>query len=257
MKFLIVTDLHYSDIEISGKNRHHSKSLNKLKNAVTEYSDGCNFIACLGDIADAFPQKLPQAVGIAQLKEVWKSAGIPFYATFGNHDTAMDKKEFMALTEMPDRYYSFESDDFLFLMLDTCMNSKDEPYPKKEIKWADCYIDDQQLNWMKNKIEASSKKIVIFTHIMLSNGGTDEVDHVLNNSNEVTDILLQNEEKIAAVFCGHNHFGLISFIGKIPFITLKSMCIGEENTFAVVELTNNRLMINGYGNEANMCFKIN
>lgn len=213
MKFLLVTDLHYSDKPWGADNRYHEKSVEKVKTAIENYSDGCEFVACLGDIVDAFDGYKPQVQGLKELSEMLAEYDIPFYATFGNHDTALDKHEFMRLTGMPGRYYAFETAEYLCLMLDSCMDSKAEPYPQKEIKWAECYIDDEQIAWLKEKIENSAKPVVVMTHVVLAFG--DE-DHTLNNAGEITDILLANESKIAAVFCGHYHDGLSARIGNIP-----------------------------------------
>ena len=255
MKFLVVTDLHYSDKPTIKDNRYHSLSAKKLKKAFAEYSSDCEFTACLGDIVDAFDGYKSQKILLTELNSVIEKQKMPFYATFGNHDTAMDKNEFIALTKMPARYYSFENEEYLCLMLDTCMNSKDEPYPQKEIAWADCYIDGEQLCWLKDKIENSKKRAVVFTHILLSSADTDEVDHILNNANEVTDILLANEEKIAAVFCGHYHFGMQKRIGNIPYFVFKSMCLGEKVTCATVEITDKKVKITGYGDEESVCYE--
>ena len=252
MKFLLVTDLHYSDKPWGANNRYHEKSLEKVKFALDNYSDGCEFVACLGDIVDAADGYKPQSEGLNDLNEMLERYKLPFYATFGNHDTAMDKTEFMRLTGMPARYYSFETEEYICLMLDTCMNSKTEPYPQKEIKWADCYIDGEQLEWLKEKIKSAKKSVVVMTHVVVALG--DE-DHTLNNSDEITEILLENENKIAAVFCGHYHNGFSSKIGSIPLVVFKALCMGESVTCAVVEINENQVNITGYGDEPSLGFE--
>ncbi len=254
MKFLLVTDLHYSDKPTGENNRHHVESLDKLKFAIEKYSNGCEFIACLGDIVDSFEGYKSQEQGLIELKELLGNYPLPFYATFGNHDTALDKHEFIRLTDMPGRYYSFETDEYLCVMLDSCMNSKDIPYPEEEIIWRECYIDGEQLEWFKNQVENSTKPVVVFTHIMLSPCGTDEVDHILNNAEEVTDILLSNEEKIVAVFSGHYHFGMQSKISNIPYVTFKAMCMGDAVTCAEVEITDKNVVITGHGDEVSISY---
>ncbi len=258
MKFLLTTDLHYSDKPVDENNRYHGISLAKLKTAIENYSSGCEFIACLGDIVDCFEGCKSQEQGLIELGELIKNYPLPFYATFGNHDTAMEKRDFMRLAGMPDRYYSFETETHLCLMLDGCMNSKSEPYPQTEIVWTDCYIDGEQLCWLKEKLENSEKPVVIFSHIVLRPDTTDGLDeeerlyldkHILNNSDEVTEILLANQEKIPAVFCGHYHTGLISKIGSIPFVIFKALCMGEAVTCAEVEITENGVKITGHGDE--------
>ncbi len=255
MKFLSVTDLHYSDRPTGSDNRCRSQSLKRLKAALDSHSAECDFAVCLGDVADGLEGFLPQEQGFNQTAELVRSYSLPFYFTFGNHDTSMDKRDFMRIFGMPGRYYSFETDSHLCLMLDTCMNSKDEPYPPKEIFWPECYIDDEQLAWLEEQIKASEKPVVIFTHILLTAGETNEEDHILNNADEVQAILLKYEDKIAATFSGHYHWGMSEKIGSIPAITLRSICMGENNTFAVIEIEGKTVKINGFGDEESREYK--
>lgn len=255
MKFLVVTDLHYSDKPAGDNNRYHFMSLDKVRTAIEKYSDGCEFVLCLGDVVDSFEGCKPQTQLLAEMREMLDEFDIPFYTTFGNHDTALDKHEFIRLIGMPDRYYSFETDEYLCLMLDSCMNSKDAPYPEKEIKWTKCYVDDEQLEWMENKIASSSKAVVVMTHALLSPDETDDEDHTIINADEITDILFEYEDKIAAVFCGHYHDGLSSKICSIPYVVFKALCMGETLTCAVVEIKDNLVNVTGYGNEPTIQLK--
>ncbi len=255
MKFLLVTDLHYSDKPAGDNNRYHNMSLDKVKTAIENYSVGCEFVVCLGDIADSIDGYKPQTQCLTEIREMLDGFGVSFYPTFGNHDTSLDKREFMRLIGMKGRYYSFETDEYLCLMLDSSMNSKDEPYPEKEIKWTQCYVDDEQLDWMKEKIASSDKPVVVMTHALVSPGNTDDEDHVIINADEITDILFRYEEKIAAVFCGHYHAGLNAKIGKIPYVVFKSICMGTAVTCAVVEISEGKVRITGYGDEPSIEIK--
>ena len=251
MKFLLVTDLHYSDKPMGNNNRFHEKSLAKVKTAIQNYSDGCDAVVCLGDIVDSFDGYKSQTQGLTEFRTMLDGFDIPFYPTFGNHDTALDKREFIRLIGMSGRYYAFETNDYRCLMLDSCMNSKDIPYPEKEIIWTDCYVDDEQLVWMKEQIASSAKPVVVMTHALLAG---DE-DHTINNAQELIDILLEYEDKIAAVFCGHYHDGLHSKIGTIPYVAFKALCMGDTLTCAVVEIENSVVQITGYGNEPSIRIK--
>ncbi len=255
MKCLLITDLHYSDLEVGALELRPASTPSKLKTAFKELTEGCDFVACLGDIADELDGHMPQIQALEEICELFRSCPIPVYATFGNHDTAMDKRLFMRMTGMPDRYYAFETNDCLCLMMDSCLSDKSLPYPSSEIAWTDCYIDQEQLEWLEAQLSAADKPVVIFTHIMLSNGGTSEVRHILNNSEEVTELLLAYETKIAAVFCGHYHWGLNARIGSIPYVTLHSLCMGEEISCASVEVTQGRVEVSGHGRQPSVLYE--
>lgn len=253
LKFLAVTDLHYTDKPLGNNGRYHEMSLPKLKEALEMYSEGCEFAVCLGDIADAADGYKPQAQGLKELSEVWRAFDKPFYAMIGNHDTAMRKPEFTRLAGMPHRYYSVETDEYLCLMLDTNMNSADEPYPKQEIKWAYCYIDREQLDWAKEKISGSDKPVIVFTHALLD-FDVDEGernDHVLVNADEVKAALLSSG-KVEAIFSGHYHDGLNMKLGNVPYVVFTSMCNEPTNNFAVVEVKNGKVTVEGYGTQTDI-----
>ncbi len=255
MKCLIVTDLHYSDLEIGALELRHASTPQKLKTALSELTDGCEFIACLGDVADGLEGHMPQKQALGEVCDLFASCPLPVYTTFGNHDTKMPKEAFMQMTGMPGRYYAFETADCLCLMLDSCMNDKAIPYPLEEIWWMDCYIDDEQLVWLERQLSQAQKPVVVFTHIMLSNGGTSEEKHILNNSDEVCQILLAHEDKIAAVFCGHYHWGMNLRIGSIPYVTLHSFCMGEEISCATVEIKDGCVALTGHGRQPSVRYE--
>lgn len=250
MKFLVVTDLHYTDKPLGNNGRYHAQSLPKLREALEKYSDGCEFAVCLGDMVDAFDGFKSQAQGLAELSEVWRNSDIPFYSMIGNHDTAMDKHEFCRLADMPNRYYSVETDEYLCLMLDTNMNSPEKPYPEKEIQWAYCFIDGEQLDWAKKKISESDKPVIVFTHALLD-FDVDEGernDHVLVNAEEVKKVLL-SDGKVEAVFSGHYHDGLSMKLGNVPYVVFTSMCNEPTNNFAVVEVKKGCVKVEGCGTQ--------
>ena len=49
MRFLAVTDLHYTNIEYGVDGRRHARSLDKLREAVRLHGGGCDCILTLGD----------------------------------------------------------------------------------------------------------------------------------------------------------------------------------------------------------------
>ena len=254
MKFLAVTDLHYTDKPIGSNGRFHYLSAEKLKFTIENFSQDCDFIVCLGDIVDAFDGYKSQEQGLKELSAIWRSSGKPFYALIGNHDTALDKKLFCPLADMPNRYYSVETDEYLCLMLDTCMNSKTEPYPAQEIQWTTCFVDAEQLEWMKETIAKSDKPVVVFTHVLLDFDSDEERnDHVLVNAAEVIEILRESG-KVHAIFSGHYHDGQVLRIGGIPCVVFNSVCDEPCVNCAVVEVKDGKITVDGKGTQPNVVF---
>lgn len=254
MKIFLVTDLHYSDLPMGEDRRNHPASAEKLRAALAAYTEGCDCVACLGDLTDPHTREKPQDVALAEISSILRTCPLPFFATFGNHDTAIDKRTFMAATGMPARYCAVDVADYRLLFLDSCMNSRTEPYPTCEIEWKSCYIDDEQRAWLRGELESATRPIVILTHVLLSAAGTGEINHVLKNADEITALLLLHEEKIAAVLCGHCHRGMHGTIGKIPYVVFRSLCTEDAMNCAVVELSNGTVTVTGYGDEPSIRF---
>ncbi len=56
----------------------------------------------------------------------------------GNHCVyTLIKREFLDGVEQKRSYYSFDSGDFHFVVLDSCFRSDGEPYRRKNFKWID------------------------------------------------------------------------------------------------------------------------
>jgi hypothetical protein len=78
--------------------------------------------------------------------------------------------------------------------------------------------------------------------------------HYVNNAADVRGIF-EDSGKVAAVFQGHNHKGGYNLINGIHYYTLKAMCEGpfpQNNAYAVVEMSADRITINGYANVDDM-----
>ncbi len=247
MKFLAVTDLHYADRALGEGDRHHSQSLERLKEAL-KYCDDCDFIINLGDTADSFSDSRDQRTLLSEVKAVLDASGKPYYNIIGNHDTSIVKTEFYTLFDMKNRYYAFDTTEYRVIVLDACLNDVNDPIPKEEIIWDDCYIDGEQKNWLVTQLRDSDKKVIVFTHVpfMLSERETDD-PHLIKNRYEIMDVF-EKSGKVSAVFSGHYHSGTYGKSGGIHYVTFASMCVGDKNSFAVVEAGENSIVINGYGN---------
>jgi len=96
-----------------------------------------------------------------------------------------------------------------------------------------------------DKAAASNEKVIICCHFPVY----PENIHNLLNYKEVLSVL-NNYNNIVAWFNGHNHAGNYGNTNMIHFLTMKGMVETEKtNSFALVEVYNNRIWIKGYGRE--------
>lgn len=248
MRFLAVTDLHYTDLHDGVDGRQHDLSLEKLKQAVKDAAD-CDFIMNLGDTADGFAGHRPQTELLLEVRDVLRATGLPVYSIIGNHDTSMKKEDFYPYLDMPDRYYAFDCGGYRCLVLDACLNDVREPLPKAEIQWDDCWIDPAQIAWLRRELEQAADDVLIFTHVpFMLEEKEIENPHLIRNRDEVMQ-LLSGSGKVRAVFSGHYHDGCFGMYGGIPYITFSAMVIGEENAYAVVDVTDDSVRVTGYGRQ--------
>ena len=255
MKFLAFTDLHYTD-DNSHKVRFRPKSLEKVKKAIDEHSVGCDFIIDLGDTADEVIGAKAQVSLWQEVFDAMKESGKDYYALIGNHDTSVSKEKWIQISGMRDRYYSFDCGEYKIICLDGNNNDTDTPYPEKEILWSECYLDTEQIKWIKKEIDESQKDVIVFCHQMflmddIENGD----DHVLINRKEIIDHF-EKSGKVKAVFCGHYHYGNFSEKNGIYYITLRAICTGDNQNHAVVTVEKDFIRIEGYGGQPSIEIKV-
>ncbi len=246
MKFFAFTDMHYSDIEMPGE-RKRPMSLEKVKKALSEHLEGCDFVVNFGDTADLFEGCKEQTVLWEETAEVLRNCGKDYYCLIGNHDTSTDKAVWCRIMNMPSRYYSFVREGIKFLVLDPNQNDEKNPYPSEEIRWAECFIDDEQFEWMKREIEEAECDVIILSHelLILENRENDD-DHVIRNREKLIN-LIESSGKVRAVFAGHYHYGDRVFHNGIGYITFRSICLEDDYAHYVVTIDNDIIDVKEYG----------
>ena len=251
MKFLAVTDLHYSLRDVPEAERRNILSADKLRAVIAELAPGCGFIADLGDTADAgFGD---QRELMSAISGILKGSGLPVYSLIGNHDTSLPKEEICRIMGMPGRYYSVDTPEFLLLFLDANMNSPDAPFPESEIEWSRTYIDPEQLSFIKSALDKSEKPVLVFCHELFVLSDPDAQAHVILNARDAMDIF-ENSGKVRAVFCGHYHYGDLSVVNGIPYIAFSALCLHEDRTCAVVTIGADGVSVSGYGLQKSFTF---
>ncbi|MBQ7541647.1 MAG: metallophosphoesterase [Clostridia bacterium] len=249
MRFLAVTDLHYTNLHDGANHLMHDLSLRKLREAIANGAAGCGCIVNLGDTAEGFDGCRPQAELLDEVCAALRDSGLAHHSIIGNHDTRMEKTAFYAHLEMPDRYYAFDCGGYRCLVLDACLNDENDPLPKSEIRWDDCRIDPGQIAWLCRELDKVPGQVVVFTHVpfMLERWETEN-PHLIRNRAALAEIFARSG-KVRAVFSGHYHDGCFGVHGGVPYITFAAMGVGEENAYAVVDVTDDGVTVTGYGRQ--------
>lgn len=187
-----------------------------------------DFIIELGDFGTPAPE-------YAGLFDIWNSYSGEKYHVIGNHemDGGYSREEAVQYRKMENSYYSFDKNQFHFIVLDgnDPKHENDKGYKQ--------YVGDEQLDWLKEELINSKYPIVIFSHQGLTTyqGGEDD-SYGIENNGTIRALLeshnkMNPKAKVIACFNGHTHFDYAEEVNGIWYITINSMSyqwMGEAYT---------------------------
>ncbi len=255
--FGLVTDVHYSEVKSAGT-RYYSDSYEKLSESITVFNElGLPFVVNLGDFINE-PQdgsKEKEIGYLHKIRSVFDGFKGGKHLVLGNHCVStLSKEEFLenSRAEIIQSYYSFNIDNFHFIVLDANFKSDGEAYDAGNFKWTDTWIPDFEKKWIEDDLKKNrSRKTIIFIHQNLH----EVEEHGVKNSPEIRKIL-EESGNVTAVLQGHNHSGGYTKINGINYITFKAMVEGsgmENNSFAVVTVSQNGgITVKGYGKQESL-----
>lgn len=261
LQFGLVADIQYADCD-PVESRYYRNSLSKLGESIEYFNrEGVEFIVNLGDIVDRDFRDLDAVVSHLD------RADSRVYNTTGNHDYSgvTDNRELYKKLGMPHDYYSFESEGWLFVMLNTneiatysniegsdkeeeltavLESLKSEGAPQGEV-W-NGGVSREQLEWfdaLLAEAEREGKRVVVFTHHPLY----PLHDAVALNSADILNVM-ERYSVVKALFSGHVHSGGFALYKDIPLIIVEGMLETESaNAFGIVKLYDDRIVIEGRG----------
>lgn len=211
VKFAIASDFHAQDIP-DGAERVTSFIETAKQNNV-------DFIIELGDFCRLDSASKPYIA-------IWNSFEGDKYHVLGNHD--MDrytKEQYTEGMKMSGRYYSFDKDNFHFIVLDgnNLYDGKEYSHYANANYYVDskmrAFVDPQQMEWLKKDLESTDKKCVLFSH--------QSIELFMNNGAQVQQILEQENnragfKKVVLAFSGHNHSNYTKQINGITYMQVNS-----------------------------------
>ena len=237
MKRGLFTDCHYCYADYIGETRRPILSLNKIKEAMEEFSKaGVDMVFCLGDLTDHDENSTKEDI-IACFKEAMtliNSYNIPFYLVPGNHDYLVMTAEDMereAHFKIPP--YTVCTESHNFIILDANYRSNMERFDKAGVEWTDSNLPPHQIDFLKNELECATTPCIVMVHENLD----PSVDkyHIIKNADQIRSII-KSSGKVSMVIQGHYHSGNENTVDGIPYLTLSAMCEGEKNSFKILEI---------------------
>ena len=160
IRFLVFSDLHYDTVK-DGDERI-GKIIKKVK------ENQLDFCISLGDFCEPVLENKRLVSAFLQTK-------VPIYYTIGNHETDQHHlDEILVFYDMKSPFYSFELENYKFIVLNTCFYSKDgveEAFYENNYKIKGSVypiLPQEQLNWLREELN-DHKKHIVFSHHSFSN----------------------------------------------------------------------------------------
>ena len=251
----LVTDLHYADKPPAGS-RHYRETPDKLAEAAVRLSSHeLTFVVELGDLIDAADSVDAELGYLKQINRDFSALCKERHYVLGNHCVhTLTKQEFLDGVEQKESYYSFDSGNFHFVVLDSCFRSDGEPYGRKNFKWTDPNIPAAEVEWLKADLTNTTKKTVVFAHQRLD----VSTQHGVKNAAEVRKVF-EDAGNVLAVLQGHSHKNDHRDVGGIHYCTLVAMIEGsgaENNGYSVMNLANDgTISIKGFRKQDDYTWK--
>ena len=242
VRFGLVTDLHYADIDTAGSGataRHYRDSLPKLTAAVADFNKRAeDLVVELGDFKDLTNGRDGTLAALERIETEFAKFEGPRYHVPGNHDfDCLTEEEFYSRTpnggSVGGGYYSFVRNGVTFIVLDGCYTSDAKHYsPAISWSWTDSNIPPDEMEWLGRELAAAQGHVVVFCHQRLD--PASDPDCRVKNAAEVRS-LLEASGKVRAVLAGHQHVGGQDFVNGISYYTLGAMVSGawpDSNCYA-------------------------
>lgn len=238
LKFVQLSDVHYSDIREDNSYKLLSKSGPLLEDAVGQINKikNVDFIVITGDITDQ-----PREVSLYKATNILNKLHHPWYYVIGNHDTdpngEITKSKLIEILKKQNKKYKFNSTYYTYkpkkgyrvIVLDGALEDK---------TGSNGFLPKVQLEWLDNILAKSTNDVVlIFIHFPVLEP-FESANHRILNVDEVKTVLKKYQMPIA-VFSGHYHTTKIKKRGNILHVSTPSL-VGYPNAFRLISIKNKR-----------------
>lgn len=266
LRFGLLADSHYAD-RAPVNTRFYRQSLDKMKEAVSMMNEEkVDFLLHLGDFKDEGPNQDPAETlrFLQTIEEEFQKFEGPTYHCLGNHDVdSITKQEFLQHTSntgiSPNKsYYSFDKNGFHFVVLDANYHKdgRDQFYAEGA-DWQDPNIPQDQIDWLETDLSQTDLPTIVFCHHPLYEFLRKDRSYHVKNYPSVKQVM-EESQKVLAVFQGHVHAEHHELIGGIHYLTQLAMVDHEgleNNSFSIVEIQEGQIRIDGFKRVSNQQYK--
>lgn len=267
MSIGLIAEAQYADKENDGLKKHRN-SLEKLQAAIDTFNTNkVNCTQTLGNLIDTNWISFDAVIPIFEQL----NPSIPNQHLLGNKDFNIDdskKKNLIEKLTIPSNYYSYIKNNWKFIVLDaTDYSYHGNALHNKDINIINSYYNytlnkpnhskdlgaigqDQQV-WLKRELDQSSiqnQRIIIYCNTPIKPANNE---HNLWNDFEIIN-LIKNYSNVVAYINGQNLDGNYAQSNGIHCITLSGMVFTDKNSFGILDIYRDSLILNGYGNQEDL-----
>lgn len=266
LRFGVIADPQYAEAPPNlTLGRYYANSLDKMRAAVAALNgEDLRFVVTLGDIIDR------DVASYDRILPIYRTLHHETRFVLGNHDFDLAPEHLErvpGLLGMAGPYYDFAVAGIRFVVLDGNDVSlfappPDDPRRKlaaerlEQAKAAGLVnakpwngsLGDAQFAWLERSLHAAreaGERVVVLNHYPVA----PDNPHNLWDASRLTG-LLARQPHVLAYFNGHNHAGNYAERDGIHYVNFHGMVdTPDSSAFAVVEITGDRLEIQGFGRE--------
>lgn len=154
------------------------------------------------------------------IMDIWNQFKGPKYHVIGNHDIdgGFTHDQVIDFWGAKGKYYSFDHNNYHLVVL----NGNERP-PNDTVKGYPRSITPEQLNWLKQDLDASNYPVIVFCHQGIDNDmdGINEGDQVriiFERANQKA-----GYKKVRLVISGHHHEDYLNVYNDINYVQINSI----------------------------------
>ncbi|NLF68612.1 MAG: alkaline phosphatase [Candidatus Anammoximicrobium sp.] len=245
----LLTDLHSADKPAAGS-RHYRDSLAKLASAGEQFAKArTDCLVELGDCIDTAISREAEKDALRRIHAALAAIPSPCHYVLGNHCvSALTKPDFLEIVGQAKSFYSFDLARYHLVILDACFRSDGAPYGGNNFDWKDANVPPEEIAWLRSDLQQTTLPTLVFVHQRLD--VTPPLG--IKNAPQVRQVL-EDSQRVAAVFQGHDHHGDERLLNGIPYCTLRAMVEGpglDHNAYAILDvLPGGELRVTGFGRQ--------
>ncbi len=221
----------------------------KLSAAVSAFNTwNPDFVVENGDFIDSQTGTKVQAItDIGVVEAIYDNLTMDRHYVFGNHDlNYLTKAEFFSNTGKTSRYYSFDSGDHHFIVLDDMYDVSGNDIEEDTSSNPSRYISSTESTWLTNDLAGTSKKTIIFSEAHLYGKVSTQM---IQNAAAIRTIL-ENSGKVLACFHSHAGDNSIDTLNGIDYYSMYAMDNAGTNAYARVTVcTDDVIRIDGVSSQ--------